>query len=111
MTGAAGAMTDSSHVTTPRKVAVFSRAQGCRGEVTYSAVTFFTARAVIRGGKLAALLSMIPINMKKYIITSLAGLESLISGTLYDDAIPGNASPIASPSVTCGAKSTATTSK
>lgn len=107
----AGAMTDSSHVTSPRKVAVFSRAQGCRGEVTYSRATFFTAGAVVNGGKLAALLSMIPIILKKYIITSLAGREPLIPAALGDDAIPGNAPPIASLSVICRAKSTATTSK
>ena len=106
-----GEMTDSSHVTSPRKVAVFSREQGCRGEVTYSPATFFKAWAVVSGGKLAALLSMIPIILKKCIITSLVGRESLISATLDVDAIPGDASPIASPSVTCRAKSTATTSK
>jgi hypothetical protein len=104
-------MTDSSHDTSPRKVPVFSRAQWCGGEVTYSPATFFKDWAAVSGGKLVALLSMISIILKKYIITSLDGRESLISAALDDDAIAYNTSPIASPSVTCRAKSTATTSK
>lgn len=111
MTGVLAAMTDSSHDTSPRKVPVFCRLQGCGGEVTYTPATFFKDWAVVGGGKLAALLSMISIILKNYIITSLAGREWLISATPDDDAIACNTSPIASLSVTCRAKSTATTSK
>jgi len=91
-------------------VAVFSRTQGCCGEVTYSPATFFKAWAVANGWTLAALPSMIPIILKKYVIASLAGRKARIAATLAGDEIPCNASPIASPSVTCRAKSTATTS-
>ena len=83
-----GKVTDSRHVTSPRKVAVFSVAQACRGVVTYPSAIFFKAGAVISGGTLRALPSMIPIILKKYIITSLAGQKALISAALDDDAFP-----------------------
>lgn len=93
-------MTDSNHVTSTPKAAVFRRVHGFRGGVAYSAAAFSKERAVVSGGKLTALLFYNSYNSKKYIITSLAGRESRISATSYDDAIACNASPIASQSVT-----------
>lgn len=52
--GVAGAMTNSSHITSPRKVAVSSRALGSEGEATYSPATFLEAWVVASGGKLTA---------------------------------------------------------
>ena len=106
MIGMEGAMTVSSHITSPRKASDFRRAKGCRRVVTYSLATFSIAWAVANGGTLAALASMISIIILiKYVITSLAGQKALISGTLSYNATLGNASPITSTSVTCRAQS------
>jgi hypothetical protein len=98
--GVSGVVTVSGHVASPRKVAVFSRAQGGRGVMTYSPANFLIAWAVANGGKLAAPPSMTSVIFKKYIITSLAGRKAMISGILDADAILYKASPITSATVT-----------
>jgi hypothetical protein len=110
MFGVTGVVTDSGHVTSPQKVAAYSRAQVCREAVTHSPANFFVTRVLASGGTLAALVSLNSIIFKKYIIASLAGRKARILATLSDDTIPCNASPIASPPVTYRAKFTATTS-
>lgn len=101
MTGAAGKLTDLEHVASPRQVAVFSRPPGYRGVVTYLPETFFVMRLVASGEKLGALIPLISIILKKYIITSLAGRKARVSATLAGDEISYDGSPIVSPSVTC----------